>query len=60
MARAFPHLQGFFNFVVFMYPKVVHAKDNDQQRRGEGSISWYGAFVKVVSNNNKDQQAGTT
>ncbi len=55
MARAFFPLQGFFNFVVFLHPKVVSAKNNTGQRRGEGgSISWFEAFVKVITA--KEQQ----
>jgi hypothetical protein len=44
LARVFFPLQGFFNFLVFIYPKVEHAKNSS---RGEG-ISWYKAFVKAI------------
>ena len=50
-------LQGFFNFIVFMYPKVISAKQGRSTRRrrsssgtsndGVGEVSWYQAFVKA-------------
>ena len=55
MARVLFPLQGFFNFVVFIHPKVVAVK-NKGNRRGQESISWFGAFVKVVTV--KEQQQG--
>ncbi len=54
MARLCSPLQGFFNFVVFIHPKVVFAKTNDQ-RRG-GSISWCGAFVRVLTCREQQQR----
>ncbi len=50
MARVFFPLQGFFNFVVFIHPKVVAAKKNSERRSEEGSgISWLGAIVTVIT-----------
>ena len=54
MARVFFPLQGFFNFVVFVHPKVKAVKYNGQ-RRGE-SISWFGAFVKVLTVREQEQR----
>ena len=48
MARVFFPLQGFFNFVVFIHPKVVAVKNNGN-RRGQEPVSWFGAFVKVIT-----------
>ena len=38
-------LQGLYNFLIFLYPRVLHAK----RSRGVGgtSISWWGALVKA-------------
>ena len=37
LARIFFPLQGFFNFIVFIHPKVVKAKNNTNRRdRGNG------------------------
>ena len=47
LVRIFYPLQGFFNFIVFIHPKVMHAKTIGH-RRGE-SISWYRAFVRVLT-----------
>jgi hypothetical protein len=55
MARVFFPLQGFFIFIIFIFPKVVHAKNNCQHR-GEGSISWCGAFMKVISTAAREQE----
>ena len=57
MARVFPPLQCFFHFVIFIFPKVVHAKNNFQHR-GEGSASWCGAFMKVITATEEQQQEG--
>lgn len=48
LTRVFVYpLQGFFNFVMFIYPKVLHAKNNTN--RHEGGISWIGAFTKAIT-----------
>jgi len=44
LARIFFPLQGFFNFLVFIYPKVMHEKTS----RRNNAISWYRAFLKAV------------
>ncbi len=44
LARIFFPLQGFFNFVVFMFPKVVHEKNASRT----GGISWYLAFLYAI------------
>ena len=41
LARIFFPLQGFFNFVVFLYPKVVYEKT----KRRDGKISWFTALT---------------
>ena len=43
LARVFFPLQGFFNFVVFIHPKVVHVKKSSRE-----GITWYRAFVKSI------------
>ncbi len=48
LVRVFYPLQGFFNFVVFIYPNVVYIK-NKTNRRQQRGISWIGAFMKVIS-----------
>ena len=40
LARIFFPLQGFFNFAVFLYPKVVY----DRTKRRDGKISWFTAW----------------
>jgi len=40
LARILFPLQGFFNFLIFIYPRVLHAK------RSSSNISWYKAFVQ--------------
>ena len=42
MVNIFSTLQGFFNLIVFIYPKVVKAK-----RSQDGDLSWYQAIGKV-------------
>jgi hypothetical protein len=49
LARIFFPLQGFFNFIVFIHPKVVQAKNSANRRNGGEAISWFAAFVKVVT-----------
>ena len=44
IARVLFPLQGFFNFVVFIHPKVTH----EHAKRENAGISWLGAFVKAV------------
>ena len=44
-ARILFPLQGFFNFVVFIQPKVVHIKKS--AKRGE-KVTWFQAFVKAI------------
>jgi hypothetical protein len=56
MARVLFPLQGFFNFVVFIHPKVVTVKNNGKRRGAEESISWFRAFVKVITV--REQQQG--
>ena len=46
LARVFFPLQGFFNFVVFIHPKVMHAKNTN---RSEGGITWTRAFIIVMT-----------
>ena len=43
LARMLFPLQGFFNFLVFIHPKVLHAK-----RRSRENITWFGAFKKAI------------
>ena len=54
LARVFFPLQGFFNFLVFIYPKVEHLKKSS---RGEG-ISWYKAFVKAIQSRGQRPKNG--
>lgn len=43
-------LQGLYNLLIFMYPKVIHAKQN-------GNLTWWQAFKKAfLSRGNKRQQ----
>ncbi len=42
LARIFFPLQGFFNFAVFIFPKVLVAK------KSGGNITWFGAFAIAV------------
>lgn len=44
LARIFFPLQGFFNFVVFIFPEVLVAK----KAKRTGSISWLGAFLIAI------------
>lgn len=44
LARIFFPLQGFFNFLVFIYPKVMHEKTSQRNN----AISWYRTFLKAV------------
>ena len=43
LARLFFPLQGLFNFIVFIYPKVIHTKKSSRD-----DISWFGAIKKAV------------
>ena len=40
----FGPLQGFFNFTVFIYPKVISAKRSKKENH-----SWYQAFIKALT-----------
>ena len=51
LARIFFPLQGFFNFVVFIYPKVLHAKTAPRKK-----VTWYQAFVTAVQSRGKPKQ----
>ena len=51
LARIFFPLQGFFNFVVFIYPKVLHAKTVPRKK-----VTWYQAFVTAVQSRGKPKQ----
>jgi len=46
MVNIFSTLQGFFNFLVFIYPKVVKAKSSQ-----DGDLSWCQAIGKVFHPN---------
>ena len=47
LAHIFFPLQGFFNFLVFIYPRVMDFK-RAKRRNGDEGISWYRAFVKAI------------
>jgi hypothetical protein len=49
-ARIFFPLQGFFNFAVFIYPKVIHNKEKD--------VTWYTAFVKALKSRGLRKKLG--
>ena len=53
LARVFFPLQGFFNFTVFIFPKVIHMK---KPTRNEESVTWRQAFVKAVQSRGKRQR----
>ena len=48
-------LQGLFNFLVFMSPKVRSAK---QPRRGENFLSWHQAFIKAYMSRGERRTTG--
>jgi len=55
LARVFFPLQGFFNFLVFIHPKVVHIKKSSRE-----DISWYGAYVKAIQSRGRPINNGGT
>ncbi len=48
-------LQGLFNFIVFMSPKVRSAKK--QRRRGQPELSWYNAFITAYVSRGERRRA---
>ena len=48
-------LQGLFNFLVFMSPKVRSAK---QPRRGNKNLTWRQAFIKAYMSRGERRRAG--
>lgn len=38
-------LQGFFNFVIYMYPNVIHVKRTDPDAE---NLTWFRAFLKAL------------
>jgi hypothetical protein len=48
-------LQGLFNFLVFMSPKVRSAK---QPRRGENFLTWHQAFIKAYMSRGLRRRTG--
>ena len=52
IARILFPLQGFFNFIVFIYSKVTH----EHEKKSNGDISWCMAFVKAVQSRGPRQK----
>jgi len=50
LARVLFPLQGFFNFLIFIYPKILHAK------RSNKNLSWFGAFLHALSSKNNNRR----
>mmetsp|Transcript_16731 Transcript_16731/g.25134 ORF Transcript_16731/g.25134 Transcript_16731/m.25134 type:complete len:708 (-) Transcript_16731:210-2333(-) len=65
-AVIFAPLQGLYNLMIYLYPKVIAAKQKSRkkyQRRGavQPEVTWWQAFVSVVSptsSNKKRKQKG--
>ena len=48
-------LQGFFNFLVFMSPKVRREKSR-RRRRGNKNLTWVQAFVKAFTSRGEERR----
>ena len=55
LARIFFPLQGFFNFIVFIQPKILFAKKSSRE-----NITWYRAFVKALKSRGRPRRRGAT
>ena len=53
LARIFFPLQGFFNFIVFIQPKILFAKKSSRE-----NITWYRAFVKALKSRGQPRRRG--
>lgn len=51
LARILFPLQGFFNFIVFIHPKVIFAKES-----GRTGISWYRAFMRAIQSRGRKRK----
>jgi len=51
-------LQGFFNFLVFMSPKV--RREKSRRRRGKQNLTWVQAFVKAYTSRGEERRATLT
>lgn len=46
LVNIFHPLQGFYNFIIYIYPSVIHFRKNEN---GTGSrISWFQAFLQAI------------
>ena len=55
LATSLVPLQGLYNFLVFMSPKVRSAK---QPRRGEENLTWRQAFIKAYMSRGERRKTG--
>jgi heme/copper-type cytochrome/quinol oxidase subunit 4 len=51
-------LQGFFNFLVFMSPKV--RREKSRRRRGKQNLTWVQAFVKAYTSRGEERRPTLT